>query len=100
MPSGGTSDFAPEMLHAAARGEHYACFARPDTRIPFMAMPDALDAILTLMRAHHLGGIHMAQEAEKLSGNEDVDWLADSMVAAQQGEIQLIDDLLKQAQAG
>lgn len=51
VPSGGTSDFAPEMLHAAARGEHYACFARPDTRIPFMAMPDALDAILTLMRA-------------------------------------------------
>jgi uncharacterized protein (DUF305 family) len=55
---------------------------------------------LTLMRAHHLGGIHMAQEAEELSGDKDVDWLADSMVTAQQGEIQLIDDLLKQAQAG
>ena len=48
VPSGGTSDYAPEMIHAAARGESYACFVRPDTRIPFMAMPDAIDALLTL----------------------------------------------------
>lgn len=51
VPSGGTSDFAPEMIHAAARGEAYACFVRPDTRIPFMAMPDAVDALLKLARA-------------------------------------------------
>jgi nucleoside-diphosphate-sugar epimerase len=51
MPSGGTSDFAPEMIHAAARGEPYACFVRPDTTIPFMAMPDAIDALLTLAAA-------------------------------------------------
>jgi nucleoside-diphosphate-sugar epimerase len=48
LPSGGTSDFAPEMLHAAAKGEAYACFVRPDTRIPFMAMPDAIQALVTL----------------------------------------------------
>lgn len=47
-PSGGTSDYAPEMIHAAARGEPYACFVRPDTRIPFMAMPDAIEALLRL----------------------------------------------------
>ncbi|MDB5033050.1 MAG: putative epimerase/dehydratase [Chlorobi bacterium] len=51
VPSGGTSDYAPEMLHAAAKGEEYACFARPDTRIPFMAMPDAIDALLGLFNA-------------------------------------------------
>ena len=34
VPSGGTSDYAPEMIHAAARGEPYACFVRPDTRHP------------------------------------------------------------------
>jgi len=51
VPSGGTSDFAPEMLHAAARGEAYACFVRPDTRIPFMAMPDAVEALLRLADA-------------------------------------------------
>jgi len=48
MPSGGTSDYAPEMIHAAARGEAYACFVRPDTTIPFMAMPDAIAALLAL----------------------------------------------------
>jgi len=48
VPSGGTSDYAPEMIHAAARGEPYACFVRPDTTIPFMAMPDAIDALLQL----------------------------------------------------
>lgn len=48
MPSGGTSDYAPEMIHAAAKGEPYACFVRPDTTIPFMAMPDASQALRTL----------------------------------------------------
>jgi nucleoside-diphosphate-sugar epimerase len=39
------------MIHAAAKGEAYACFVRPDTRIPFMAMPDGVDALLTLAAA-------------------------------------------------
>jgi nucleoside-diphosphate-sugar epimerase len=51
VPSGGTSDYAPEMIHAAAKGEPYACFVRPDTRIPFMAMPDGVDALLRLAAA-------------------------------------------------
>ncbi len=51
VPSGGTSDFASEMLHAAAQRQPYACFVRPDTRIPFMAMPDAIDALLKLAAA-------------------------------------------------
>src|SRR5687767_15137730 len=51
MPSGGTSDYAPEMIHAAARREPYTCFVRPDTRIPFMAMPDAVSAIVDLAQA-------------------------------------------------
>jgi threonine 3-dehydrogenase len=48
MPAGGTSDYAPEMIHAAAKGEAYACFVRPDTRIPFMAMPDGIEALRAL----------------------------------------------------
>src|SRR6185295_17203092 len=51
VPSGGTSDYASEMIHAAARGEPYGCFVRPDTRIPFMAMPDAIEALLRLEAA-------------------------------------------------
>lgn len=52
MPSGGTSDFAPEMLHAAAQNLPYRCFVREDTRIPFMAMPDAIQALLLLAQAN------------------------------------------------
>jgi threonine 3-dehydrogenase len=51
VPSGGTSDYAPEMIHAAAQGKPYPCFVRPDTRIPFMVMPDGIDALLTLAAA-------------------------------------------------
>jgi len=51
QPSGGTSDYASEMIHAAARGEAYACFVRPDTAIPFMAMPDASEALMKLAGA-------------------------------------------------
>ena len=39
------------MIHAAARGEAYSCFVRPDTRIPFMAMPDGVEALLQLASA-------------------------------------------------
>jgi nucleoside-diphosphate-sugar epimerase len=51
VPTGGTSDFAPEMLHAAAAGKSYVCFVREDTRIPFMGMPDAIEALLRLESA-------------------------------------------------
>jgi threonine 3-dehydrogenase len=51
VPSGGTSDYAPEMIHAAAKREPYACFVRPDAQIPFMAMPDGVAALLQLAAA-------------------------------------------------
>lgn len=51
VPSGGTSDYGPEMLHAAAKGEPYACFVRQDATIPFMSMPDAVTALLHLAKA-------------------------------------------------
>ena len=51
LPSGGTSDYGPDMLHAAAEGRSYACFVRSDTKIPFMAMPDAIKALIMLADA-------------------------------------------------
>jgi threonine 3-dehydrogenase len=76
VPSGGTSDFAPEMLHAAAQGKSYPCFVRPDTRIPFLAMPDGVDALLTLAAApkekltrsvYNIGGFNpSAEEIRKI----------------------------------
>jgi nucleoside-diphosphate-sugar epimerase len=51
IPTGGTSDYGPEMLHHAAQNLPYACFVRPDTRLPFMVMPDAIKALLDLEKA-------------------------------------------------
>lgn len=51
VPSGGTSDYGPEMLHAAAQGKAYECFVREEAAIPFMAMPDAVKAIIQLAEA-------------------------------------------------
>jgi len=51
VPHGGTSDYGPEMIHAAAQGDPYACFVRESATIPFMAMPDAIGALLGLMEA-------------------------------------------------
>ena len=75
--------------------------------MPGMATPEQLATLrkatgndldvqfLTLMRQHHLGGIHMAQEILEQSDDKDVTWIANTMVAGQQGEIALIDTMLK-----
>ena len=79
--------------------------------MPGMATPEQLAELrkatgkaldvqyLTLMRQHHLGGIHMAQEILTETDNEDVTWLAESQVRGQQSEINLIDAMLKELQA-
>ncbi len=51
VPSGGTTDYGPEMLHCAADGRPYRCFVRPDTVLPFLAMPDALRALKQIAEA-------------------------------------------------
>ncbi|GGK99425.1 DUF305 domain-containing protein [Mangrovihabitans endophyticus] len=78
--------------------------------MPGMATPDQMAKLreatgrdldiqfLTLMRAHHLGGIHMDEGVLDLSTEDDVTWLAKGQIAAQQSEISRIDDLLKQLQ--
>ena len=51
IPTGGTSDYAPEMIHSAVQGQGYESFVRPDTKIPFMVMPDAIKALTQLTEA-------------------------------------------------
>ena len=48
-PGGGTTDYAVEMLRAAANGDDYTCFLRADATLPMMYMPDAIQATLDLM---------------------------------------------------
>jgi nucleoside-diphosphate-sugar epimerase len=49
LPSSGTSDYGSEMLHAAAQNKPYTCFVREDTKISFMAMPDAIKSLLMIL---------------------------------------------------
>ena len=49
LPQGGTSDYAPEMIHNALQNKNYTCFVGPESCIPFMVMPDAINAIIKLM---------------------------------------------------
>ena len=51
IPTGGTSDYLPEMLHSAANKKSYKCFVRKNTQIPFMTMPDAIEGIIKLMQS-------------------------------------------------
>ena len=51
IPTSGTSDYIPEMLHAAAQGKPYNCFVRKNTKIPFMTMPDAIEATIQIMNS-------------------------------------------------
>jgi threonine 3-dehydrogenase len=80
LPSGGTSDYASEMIHAAAKGESYDCFVRPDTRIPFMAMPDGVDTLMTLAAAPRE---HLTRSAYNLTAfNPSAAEIRDVVVAA------------------
>jgi uncharacterized protein (DUF305 family) len=81
-----------------------------DGLMPGMATPEQMTALgnatgkdldvqfLTLMRQHHLGGIHMAQAILDESDNGDVTALAGTMVSGQQSELNLIDSMLKRIQ--
>lgn len=51
MPGGGTTDYAVDIYHYAARQQPYGCFLRADTRLPMLYMPDAIRATLELMEA-------------------------------------------------
>ena len=85
LPSGGTSDYGPEMLHAVAQGRPYACFVREDTKISFMAMPDAVKSLLMLMDApaKNLTCPVYNIAAFSLTAGEFRDWAVKSFPGAQ-----------------
>ncbi|MFY1636564.1 DUF305 domain-containing protein [Solwaraspora sp. WMMB335] len=58
--------------------------------------PDFDRLYLSLMLTHHLGGIHMADGVLELSDDDEVRWLAETMVNGQQKEIELIRTLQSQ----
>jgi threonine 3-dehydrogenase len=96
VPAGGTSDYAAEMVHAAAKGDPYVCFVRPDTRIPFMAMPDAVDALVRLATVEPE---RLTRTAYNLSAfNPSAQEIADMVARAFPGaQIEFRTDLKRQA---
>ena len=52
IPTGGTSDYAPELIHNAFKRNNYTCFVNESTRLPFIVMPDAIDAVIQMMKVN------------------------------------------------
>jgi nucleoside-diphosphate-sugar epimerase len=50
-PGGGTTDYAVDIFHSAAKGEAYTCFLEAGEALPMMYMEDAVRATLQLMEA-------------------------------------------------
>lgn len=85
QPNGGTSDYGPEMLHAAAQMRQYACFVREDTKLSFMAMPDAIKSLLMLMDApaENISSSVYNITAFSLTAGDFRDWAVRSFPGAQ-----------------
>jgi uncharacterized protein (DUF305 family) len=84
----------------------------PDGRMPGMATNEDVDKLKAsagkefdilfcqLMLRHHLGGLHMAEEAKAHADDKRVRTLAQAMYDAQSFEVTLLTDKLKQLGAG
>jgi threonine 3-dehydrogenase len=79
-PGGGTTDFANEMIFAAAEGRASRDFLRPGTRLPFLHMEDAVRALLDLgaadprrlsRRTYNLAGVRPSFTAAELAAAVD-----------------------------
>lgn len=51
LPGGGTTDYAVEIYYEAIKNNHYVCPIKEGTYMDMMYMPDAIDAIMMLLRA-------------------------------------------------
>ncbi len=50
-PGGGTTDYAVAIFYDAIRYGRYTCFLKADTRLDMMYMPDAIEALISVMEA-------------------------------------------------
>lgn len=51
LPGGGTTDYAVDIYYEALKNKTYTSFIDKGTKMDMMYMPDAIDAIITLMNA-------------------------------------------------
>ena len=49
IPSGGTTDYAPQMINNAKNGETFECKLSPNTMLPFIGIDKTISSIINLM---------------------------------------------------
>lgn len=69
IPSGGTTDFAPQMLHAAYNNERYICKVSSSTTLPFLSIKNAINAILQIMAIQNIESKLRAFNVQEMSLN-------------------------------
>ncbi|MEO8583315.1 MAG: NAD-dependent epimerase/dehydratase family protein, partial [Flavitalea sp.] len=92
LPGGGTTDYAVDIFYQALSTGHYTCFLKRDTILPMLYMPDASDAIITLMEtpadnisvrtSYNIGAISfspedIAAEIKKIIPSFEIDYEPD-----------------------
>ena len=60
QPTAGTTDYAVAIFYGAIRKRHYTCYLKPDTFLPLMYMPDAINALIRVAEADKDGLRHHA----------------------------------------
>jgi len=54
IPSGGTTDFAPEMLHKAYNNKNYTCKLDANTVLPFLGIKNTINSISQIMNPKNI----------------------------------------------
>ncbi|GIR18562.1 MAG: L-threonine 3-dehydrogenase [Candidatus Neomarinimicrobiota bacterium] len=49
VPSGGTTDYAPQMINCAKKGEKFECKLSPNTKLPFIGIDKTISSIIDIM---------------------------------------------------
>ncbi len=50
-PTAGTTDYAVAIFYGALKEDRYTCYLRPDSMLPMMYMPDAVNALIGVAEA-------------------------------------------------
>ncbi|MED6295666.1 MAG: NAD-dependent epimerase/dehydratase family protein [Chloroflexota bacterium] len=57
-PTAGTTDYAVAMFYEAIKKDSYECYLSPDTSLPMMYMPDAINSLIMLYQADYEDLMH------------------------------------------